>query len=89
MPAVSDPSVADTCRFWGAVPLVGLTDSQAESLPAVKLSVPVPVFVTLTVAGAGFVPLPCVALKVRDVVETDRVGGAATLKVTVMVAGEP
>ena len=54
-----------------------------------KLSVPVPVFVTLTVAGAGFVPLPCVALKVRDVVETDRVGGAATLKVTVMVAGEP
>ena len=88
MPAVRDPSVADTCRFCAAVPLVGLTDSQAESLPAVKLSVPVPVFVTVTVAGDGFVPLPCVALNVSVVVETESVGGAPTLKVTVMVAGE-
>ena len=53
-----------------------------------KLSVPVPVFVTVTVAGDGFVPLPCVALNVSVVVETERVGGAPTVKVTVIVAGE-
>ena len=89
VPAVSDPSVADTCRVCGAVPLVGLTDSQAESLLAVKFSVPCPVLVRLTLEGEGFVPLPWVAAKLSVVVERVRTGGGdVTLKVTVMVAGE-
>ena len=56
------------------MPLAGLTPSQAESLEAVKLSVPVPVLVTLMDAGEGFVPLPCVALKVSEVPERERMG---------------
>lgn len=38
--------------------------SQAESLAAVKVRVPLPVFVTETLAAAGFVP-PCVPEKLR------------------------
>ena len=87
-----DPSVADTCNVCGAVPLVGLAESQEESLTAVKVSVPPPVFVTFTDVAAGFVLLPCVALNESVVVESDKTGGgapgAATLKVTVTVAGE-
>jgi hypothetical protein len=74
VPAVSEPSVADICKLCGAAPLAGLTPSHAESLVAVKFSVPVPVFVTLTEPGVGFVPLPCVALNVNDVPDSDRTG---------------
>ena len=64
--------------------------SQAASLAVVKLSVPLPVFVTLSEAGAGLAP-PAVALKVRAVGKTDRTGGGAALmvKVTVTTFGDP
>ena len=80
----------EICIDCGAVPPVGVTASQEESLPAVKVSVPVPEFVTLTDCDEGFVP-PCVALNVRFAVETESTGrgGAATTNVTVTVAGEP
>jgi hypothetical protein len=91
VPAVSVPTVAETCKVWGAVPLAGVTVSQDESLATVKLSVPVPVFVTFAVCDVGFAP-PCVALNVRVTGETDKTGcgggGDATTKVTVTVAGE-
>lgn len=55
-----------------------------------KFSVPPPVLVTLTEAGAGFTPLPCVALNERVVPESDSTaGGGATVNVAVIVAGEP
>ena len=73
VPAVSVPTVAETCKVCGAVPLVGVTASHDESLAAVKLSVPVPVFVTFAVWDVGFVP-PCVALNVRVRGETDKTG---------------
>ena len=87
---VSVPTVAEICKVCGAEPLVGVTESQPESLAAVKFSVPVPVFVTLTDCEAGLAP-PCVALNVSVAGKTDSTGwgGAATTKVTVMVAGEP
>ena len=58
VPAVRLPTMAEICRVCGAVPEVGLTVSQAESLPAEKLSVPEPVLVTFTFAGGGFELLP-------------------------------
>ena len=41
-----------------AVPLAGVTESQAESLVALKFSVPEPALVTLTKAGDGSDELP-------------------------------
>jgi hypothetical protein len=92
VPAKRLPSAAEICNVCGAVPLLGATDSHEESLLAVKLRLPPPVFVTLTEEAAGFVPLPCVALNAMLVADTDNAGtgvGAATLNVTVMVDGEP
>jgi hypothetical protein len=65
--------------------------SHAESLLAVKLSEPPPVFVTLSEAGVGFVPLPCVPLNDNDFgeIESTGDGAAATANVAVIVAGEP
>ena len=90
VPATSVP-VSPKSAMSGALPLVGLTVSQvAESLAAVKLSVPPPVLLTLTDVAAGLMPLPCVALNERAAGESVNTGGgAATLKVTVIVAGEP
>ena len=55
------------------MPLVGVTVSQAESLLAVKLSVPTPVFVTFTDCDDGLDPA-CVALKVSALDERCRMG---------------
>jgi hypothetical protein len=52
---------------------VGAADNQDESVESVKLRVPVPVFVTLKFAGAGFVP-PCMAVKIRLEGEIERIG---------------
>ena len=93
MPAVKVPSVAETCSVCegGADPLAGEAVSHDESLLAVNESVPPPLFETVTFAGVGFVPLPWVALKESVVIETVKLGGAgaATVKVTVIVAGDP
>ncbi len=83
--------MAEICNACGAVPLVGVTDSHEESLLAVKVKLPPPVFVTFAADAAGFVPLPCVAANDKVVGATDNAAGAVgndTLKVTVMVAGE-
>ena len=58
----------------GAVPVLGATDSQAESLPALKARVPLPILFTFAGRGAGSVP-PAVALKVILAGDTDKVGG--------------
>ena len=58
VPAVRAPTLADIFRFCGAVPLAGVTESQTESLLALKFSVPEPVLVTLTKAGDGSDELP-------------------------------
>ena len=74
------------------MPLLGVTESHEESLTAVKERVPPPLFVTLTDEAAGFVPLPCVPPNDKVDEDRDKAGtgaGAATLKVTVIVAGEP
>src|SRR5271167_260280 len=52
---VGGPRVAEICSVIGAVPLAGVTISHDESLLALNISVPLPVFVTSTEAGAGFV----------------------------------
>ena len=86
------PTAAEICNVCGAVPLLGAAESQDESLLEVKGRLPPPIFVTLTVTVAGFMLLPCAAANDRVVGDTDKLGagpGAATLKVTVMVAGEP
>ena len=69
--------------------MLGETESQEASLEALKLRVPEPVLVTLTVAGDGSVP-PCMALNETDAGFTERDGaaGAVTVKVTVSMAGE-
>jgi hypothetical protein len=54
-----------------------VTDNQDWSVESVKLSVPVPVFVTLRFEAAGFVP-PCVAEKLRVEGEIARTGAAVT-----------
>jgi hypothetical protein len=72
--AVRLPNVAETCSDCGAVPLTGVTESHEESLLAVKLRLPPPVFVTFTVEAAGFELLPCVALNVSVDCETERIG---------------
>jgi hypothetical protein len=56
---------------------------------AEKLNEPVPVLVTLSVAGAGLAP-PAVALNARLAGATDKTGcGAPSVKVTVTIFGEP
>jgi hypothetical protein len=83
--------MAEICNACGAVPLLGVTDSHEESLLAVKVKLPPPIFVTFAVDAAGFVPLDCVAANDKVVGETDNAGaeaGGDTLKVTVMLAGE-
>lgn len=88
---MSVPTFAEIARVPEVVPMLGDTLSQAEefeSVLAVKLSAPPPpLLVTFTIAGAGFAP-PCTALSETDEVESDRVGGGATVKVTVIVTGE-
>jgi|SRR5579862_3329191 len=74
VPAARLPNVAEACSDCGAVPLLGVTESHDESLLALKLRLPPPVFVTFTEDGAGFVPLPCVALNVSVDCETERMG---------------
>ena len=56
MPTGSAPVAALICNVCGAEPLVGVTVSHGESLAAVKVSVPPPVFETVTGAAAGFAP---------------------------------
>jgi hypothetical protein len=55
---------------------VGVADSQDSSVESVKLRVPVPVFVTLKLAEAGFAP-PCMAVKLRLEEEIERTGELA------------
>jgi hypothetical protein len=94
VPAVKLPTVTETCSVCegGADPLAGETASHDESLLAVNESVPLPLFETVTLVGAGFVPLPCVPLNVKVVTETESAGGGGggdTTNVTVITAGEP
>jgi hypothetical protein len=58
VPTVSVPSATEICSVCGAVPLAGVTESQSESLLAVKVRLPVPEFMTLSETGPGFVLLP-------------------------------
>ena len=69
--------------------MLGETESHDESLEALKVRVPEPVLVTLTVAGDGSVP-PRMALNETDAGFTERDGaaGTVTVKVTVIMAGE-
>ena len=68
------PIATEICRVCGAVPLVGVTESQGESLDAVKVRVPAPVLEILTEAGKGLEALPCVAENERAVSEIEREG---------------
>jgi len=77
VPAVKLPTAAETCKTLGIEPLVGDTVSQEESEEAVNAGVPVPVVVTLRLAGAGFAP-PCGAVKVIDDGDTTSVFEAVT-----------
>jgi hypothetical protein len=73
----------------GAVPLAGVTLSHGWSSDALKLSVPPPLFVTLTVCAGGFAP-PCVALKASVAGATARTGvDGLTVSVTSIVFGDP
>ncbi len=76
--ADSPDTEAVTCKAWGAVPLVGSTESQAESLAAVKLSVPPPPLVTFSEAGVGSDP-PWLALNDKLDGETERTGWVEAL----------
>ena len=60
----------------GALPAVGETASQEESLPALKLSDPDPVLDTDRLAAGGFAP-PTVAPMLKEVGVTDKVGPVA------------
>jgi hypothetical protein len=55
------------------VPLVGVADSHDWSVESVKLRVPLPVFVMLRFAEAGFAP-PWMAEKLRLDGEIERMG---------------
>jgi len=77
VPAVRLPTVAEISSVCGAVPLVGVAESQEESLLVVKVNVPAPPFVMLAAAGEGFVALPCVPLKVTEDCETPKIGAVA------------
>ena len=61
------------CRLAGAVPLAGEALSQGESEESLKLSVPEPVLLMLTLAAAGLAP-PCVAVKETASGETESTG---------------
>jgi hypothetical protein len=91
VPAARLATVAEICNVCGAVPLAGETLNHVESVAAVKLSVPPPVFETLTLCAAGFAP-PCTAFMLSVVGETDNTAGGTgcdTIRVTVIVDGEP
>ena len=64
--------------------------SHGTSLAVVKFSVPVPVLLTAKLCGNGFDP-SATALKLKAVVEIDRIGagGALIASVTVTTPGEP
>src|SRR3954452_1184392 len=79
---------ADTVRACGAVPEAGVADSQAASSLWVNVSVPDPLFVTLTVCVPGFAP-PWAAENASVAGATASVGGGVTVSVTGMVFGEP
>jgi hypothetical protein len=73
VPTGRAPSIALICKVCGAVPLVGVTVSHGESLAAVKVSVPPPIFETVTEAGAGFAP-PCTVVKDSEAADRERIG---------------
>ena len=77
-----------TVSVCGAEPLAGVTVSQLASSAAVKLRLPPPVFVTLSVLAAGFAP-PAVPLKASDAGVTASAGAGSTTSVTVTSRGEP
>ncbi|HEY4817520.1 MAG TPA: hypothetical protein VIH67_08810 [Candidatus Acidoferrum sp.] len=79
VPTVSVPSAAEICNVCGAVPLAGVTESQSESLLAVKARLPFPEFVTLSEAGPGFVLLPWVPRNDKPVGDTDNCGVGALM----------
>jgi hypothetical protein len=60
----------------GAVPLLGGTESQFESLDAVKLRLPMPVLFMVSGAGGGLGP-PATAVKMRLAGDTDKTGWLA------------
>src|ERR1700754_3843428 len=89
VPGASPAIAAATDKVAGALPLAGVTLSQAASSDVVKLSVPPPVLVTATVCAAGSAP-PAVAVKLRPAAPPASTGGGgATTKVTGMLFGEP
>ena len=79
VPAVSVPVVTETCSVCGAVPALGVTESHAESLLAVNVRLPVPVFVTLSEDGPEVVLFPWVPLKDNAVGMADNWGAAALM----------
>ena len=74
VPAAKLAIAAEIWMVCGAVPVLGVTDSQPASLLALKVSVPLPLLFTFAVCDTGSAP-PTVALKVLLLGETDRVGG--------------
>ena len=75
-------------RVCGADPLAGVTVSQVALSAAVKLRLPPPVFVTLSVLVAGLAP-PAVPLKASDAGATASTGAEPTTSVTATSRGEP
>jgi hypothetical protein len=73
VPADSPEIAALTCSACGAVPFAGVAVSQGASVAVVKLSVPVPVLLTVSSWAAGLAP-PAVPLNVRVVGDTDKMG---------------
>src|SRR5690242_7123637 len=70
-------------------PLAGVTESHVWLSDAVQFSMPPPVLLTVAVCAAGLEPL-VVAVNERPEVETVKTGGgAATVKVTAIVFGDP
>ena len=74
VPALRPVVVTLTLSDWGALPVAGLTASQGWSSLVLKLRVPPPVLVMLSVWVAGLAA-PAVPLKVRLVGATVRTGG--------------
>jgi hypothetical protein len=70
----SAPTTAEIVNVCGAAPLAGETISHGESLMAVKLKVPAPLFVTFTIAAGGFVADPVVPTKDSVITESFRAG---------------
>jgi hypothetical protein len=70
------------------VPEAGETVSHAALLPAVHAIVPPPVFDTVALCAAGLVP-PAVPENESEAFDSVSAGGAATLKDTLIVFGDP